>query len=207
MNYEYDVFVSFRRLGNIPSWVEDILVPELRARLGDWLPQEPRIALDTDVIETGDNWPIRLSNVHAKSKVFLMVLSANYFRSGWCSSEWRNAVDRQNLVAAANPEIERHPLVIPVRYNDLSESDIQSLPEPIQHEVRALQRVDFGTFTTLVNPRSDNDCGHEFRNAVVDLCENKLRHAIESAPPIDDDWPRLPIEPLRSDDPTWSAQL
>ena len=97
-NYEYDIFISYRRRGNIPSWVENVLKPELVGHLDALLDDHVRIALDVGILETGSDWPSALSDAHLKSKIFLVVLSANYFRSGWCASEWKNAVARESTM-------------------------------------------------------------------------------------------------------------
>jgi hypothetical protein len=57
MEYEFDIFVSYRRRGGIPTWVQSVLVPELKSHLDEYLDNEVRIAVDEDIIEAGDSWP------------------------------------------------------------------------------------------------------------------------------------------------------
>lgn len=205
MTYDYDIFVSYRRKGNIPDWVQSVLVPELKRRLDDYLETEVKIALDVDVIETGEPWPESLSEKYALSKTFVMVLSANYFKSGWCMSEWRNALKR--LAALKNANINHKPLVFPLRYNDFKEEDIDKLEDSLREEVRRFSRRDFREFTTLVNAQGDNDEALNFRSEVENLCESVLRHSIDQPPPLDPNWPKLPTDPLTSDDPRWRSIL
>ena len=103
-------------------------------------PESPGV--DQDLVETGDPWPERLSEAHARSKIFVVVLSANYFKSGWCTSEWRNAVDRFKSLKRVNAD--QLPLIFPLRYNDFKDEDVDKLPRPMSDEVRLLQiGIDF----------------------------------------------------------------
>ena len=198
-DYDYDVFISYRRRGNIPTWVENVLKPELANQLDTLLDNQVRIAVDVDILETGADWPNELSDAHLKSKIFLVVLSANYFRSGWCASEWKNALARESTTEQS--------LVYPIRYNDLHDDTLDKLPESLRDEIKRKLRDDFGQYTTLVNPQSDTNRALEFRDKVLQLCENVLTPAIENSPAFDNSWPTLPEVPWDGEDPRWRSRL
>ena len=58
MPYEYDVFLSYRRYGEWPQWVNTVFRP----LFDHWLGEEyPGVEFFIDYeIETGDSWPQRL---------------------------------------------------------------------------------------------------------------------------------------------------
>lgn len=87
-DYEYDVFLSYRRSPLVATWVHQFLKPLLKSWLAQSLPYEPTFFIDTDEIEVGDEWPERLQSALARSRVLLAVLSPDYFRSAWCIPEW-----------------------------------------------------------------------------------------------------------------------
>src|ERR1700685_3166730 len=85
-NYEYDIFVSYRRSDQEwVRWTRDNLVRALnsllRPRLGD-----VKIYIDQN-IEAGASWPAELALKHARSKLLVPVLSRDYFQSDWCRLE------------------------------------------------------------------------------------------------------------------------
>jgi len=82
-----------------------VLLPELQQHINAYLDHPVRIAIDENILETGDVWPNKLSNAFLNSKTVLAVLSANYFRSGWCASEWKNAVERELIVKKKRSQI------------------------------------------------------------------------------------------------------
>ncbi|GAA1288603.1 toll/interleukin-1 receptor domain-containing protein [Saccharothrix xinjiangensis] len=96
-DYEFDLFLSYRRSGNVQDWVWNHFRPVLHHCLADELDREPRIFLDVE-IDTGTRWPDRLEEALRGSRLLLPVLSPQYFRSAWCLAEWRSAADREALV-------------------------------------------------------------------------------------------------------------
>lgn len=96
-DYEFDLFLSYRRSGNVQDWVWNHFRPVLHHCLADELDREPRVFIDVE-IDTGTRWPDRLEEALRGSRLLLPVLSPQYFRSAWCLAEWRSAVDREALV-------------------------------------------------------------------------------------------------------------
>src|SRR4051812_9238611 len=72
--YEYEVFVSYRRNGNVRDWVRNHLHPLLVRCLEDELPGRPRVFLDVEQ-EIGGDWPSTLVTALSRSKLLLAVWS------------------------------------------------------------------------------------------------------------------------------------
>jgi TIR domain len=116
MDYEYDIFVSYRRTKMTGPWVQHHLVPCLEARFNEVSPRQARIAFDHE-IESGALWPAEIKRRLRMSGLLLAVWSAEYFQSPWCMAEWSSFREREkqlHLFDAARPQ----GLVYPIRYND-----------------------------------------------------------------------------------------
>jgi hypothetical protein len=92
-------------------------------------------------IKPGESWPDKLAEAHARSRLFVPLLSRDYFDSGWCRLEWSLMIYRQNLCKLHCPS-DPPVLIIPFVYDD---------GEHFPAEVQALQWV----------------CIHEYRNPFV----------------------------------------
>ncbi len=110
-DYSYDVFISYRRNGNVADWVQRHLVKVLSNCLTDELEREPTIFLDVRM-DTGTLWPTELMNGLQRSRVMVAVLSPQYFRSSWCLAEWETLARRE----AATGHIGR--LIFPLTFSD-----------------------------------------------------------------------------------------
>ena len=115
--YEYEVFVSYRRRDPVLSWMNNHFFPKLVHWLPQFWPSEmptPRVAKD-DQMETGVRWPDRLAQMHAGSRCMVAIVSPEYFRSAWCVSEWRAMQAREKLVGMATKQRTRG-LIFPVLF-------------------------------------------------------------------------------------------
>jgi hypothetical protein len=205
--YSHDVFLSYPRLGSIKRWVPDVLQPLLEEYLSDELGRAAKIYLDVKDEGPGARWPEDLSEAHLGSRVFVPVLSAPFFRSGWCMSEWSNAIKREEIVRTKKKAPPK--LIIPIRFNDTTEAHIAELGAKLSNQVRARIRADFGRFNTLVknNVMSEMSHAYEFRTELQTLCEKHLADAVRQAPPWDASWPRLPEKPISGQDPSWRPRI
>jgi hypothetical protein len=109
--YLYDVFLSYRRAGNVAGWVETHLTKVLSRCLQDELDYEPKIFVDKQ-IETGAFWPDELENALRRSRLMVAVLSPPYFTSKWCRAEWKSMELRENIVEMDSG------LIFPVVFSD-----------------------------------------------------------------------------------------
>lgn len=91
---EYDFFVSYARAdnkdGRITHFIE-ALSEERRKLFGDEKPFTP--FFDQSDIRTGDDWQHRIAGGLAASRLFLALISPNYFVSEWCRKEWMKWIE------------------------------------------------------------------------------------------------------------------
>lgn len=116
MDYDFDIFLSYRRSAMVGQWVRNHLLPCLEERLENVAPRPVRISCDSQM-EGGSNWPAELKQRLQHSALLLPVWSADYFRSRWCMAEWgsfRKREETLGLFSTQNPQ----GLVYPVRYAD-----------------------------------------------------------------------------------------
>jgi hypothetical protein len=205
--YLYDVFVSYPQRGGLPDWVAKVLKPLLEEKLDEaGIDEKPRIFVDTKSLQDGIDWPDDLSEAHARSRVIVPVLCAPYFRSGWCTSEWTNAFEREARERQRSGT--SLSLVLPLRYNDLSNDTISQLEdEAIREQVRKRTRRDVSEFSCLVNPKADIEAALKFRRDIEHFCEESLLPAIKKAPAWRPDWPRLPKKAILGSDPSWVTRM
>jgi hypothetical protein len=62
-SYQYDIFLSYRRLGRVHEWIEKIFLPEMHGLLQLEFAREPRIFWDDHALQEGD-MPIGLVPAH-----------------------------------------------------------------------------------------------------------------------------------------------
>lgn len=65
--YEYDLFLSYKRAGDLPAWVTNHFYPILLNALTDLLPSPPSIFLDTEQV-VGVSWPENLEHALQRSR-------------------------------------------------------------------------------------------------------------------------------------------
>lgn len=109
-NYEFDVFISYRREGNPHKWVRNHFFPRLKDCLADHLPDDPNVFID-EGMEVGTVWPDRLEEALTRTKILVPVFSPQYFRSRWCLAEWDSMVGRERVLG-------RRGLIYPVLFSD-----------------------------------------------------------------------------------------
>jgi hypothetical protein len=113
-NYTWDVFLSYTSgPGIVRDWVDNHFLPRLTSWLAQELPQEPRVFVDREGIQTGDYWRKVLLNELKHSKCLVAVWCLPYFRSEWCVAEWKTMLRR-----AKASRLEEHGLVYPVSFAD-----------------------------------------------------------------------------------------
>ena len=110
--YEFDVFISYRRDGNPHEWGRNHFFDRLRRCLADHLPWKPAVFVDEEM-EIGVDWPLRLQRALSRTRILVPILSAEYFQSRWCTSEWQSMVEREELLGPG-----LHRLIYPILYAD-----------------------------------------------------------------------------------------
>src|SRR5215475_4164150 len=117
MDYEYDVFLSYRRGPPVGEWVNNHFYPQLL----NWLPlelnRETKVYKDDQATLLGTHWPQALKRALHLSRCLLCVWSPDYFWHEWCVAEWRSMVAREKLLGYGtnnNPA----GLIVPVVFHD-----------------------------------------------------------------------------------------
>ena len=176
--YEYDVFISYRRVSPTNDWVHNHLYP----RLSEWLPTELppnhncKIFIDSS-IETGSAWPERLRLALRTSRCLVAVWSPQYFSSAWCLAEWQTLLERERMLGLRTEE-NPSGLIYPVVF-----SDGQHFPE----EANAIQQKDLRAFNIPWVVYRDTPRYVEFTEQIKTVAA-ELATMVQSAPPWAD-WP------------------
>lgn len=177
-NYLYDVFISYRRRSPVGDWVRNHFYP----LVSDWLPQvmpyNPKIFIDFDEIETGQDWPLRLQQALGGSKCLLAVWSADYFRSAWCVAEWKSMMQRESILGlrtADNPL----GLIYPVVFFD---------GEHFPEAARRLQQRDLSRWSNPYPSFKDTQDYLALTAEVKEVAAD-LWGIVKVVPPWQPDWP------------------
>jgi hypothetical protein len=170
MDYIYDVFISYRRQHQWTHWTREHLKGLLDTFLTQELGDPPRIFID-EQIEPGADWPIRLGDALARSRVLVGVFSRDYFNDKyWCIHEL-------DLMYARQQQFPDKCLIFPAIGHD---GDL--IPE----EIRRIQSCDLKEFRNpdlqRRTPRFE-----KFADAINALAPH-VADAIFSAPLFQDSW-------------------
>ena len=184
--YEYHVFVSYKRSGDVGEWVHNHFHPLLVRRLEALLDEDPRVFIDRE-IDIGADWPTRLSDALHKSCCLVSIWTPSYFRSKWCLAEWQTIAERERIEVASNVG-NRLSLTYPIVY-----SDGDSFPV----EAKSVQgRLDMHDFAYPFEQFRRSEKYMAFFDRMHDVAES-VAARINSVPAWNDNWPRLPraVEP------------
>jgi TIR domain len=169
MDYLYDVFISYRRHPEWTPWTREHIRNLLDAYLTPELSTRPDIFVD-EQIEPAADWPQRLGDSLARSRVLLPIFSGDYFSSDWCLHEL-------DLMHGRLIRFPGTKLIVPVIGHD---------GELIPIEIARLQPVSFIAFrNTDLQRRTPRY--EQFSDAVRNLAPH-VAAAIASVPPFDPVW-------------------
>lgn len=171
MDYEHDIFISYRREENWTSWTRDLFCWLLRSYLQQDLSRTPKIFVD-ERLEVGSDWVHELATHLARSRVVVAIFSGDYFASPWCLHELDLIIERQQATANAHSGI-----LIPLIAHD---GDLipTVVDRTLHRDVSPFRRVGFG----LQNPRFG-----DFSDLVHDVSKEIARRIL-AAPPFDEAW-------------------
>jgi hypothetical protein len=178
-DYQYDVFLSYCRKSPVLEWVQNHFEPRLKGLLGEALPYEPRVFVDTQEIEAGQQWPLLLQEALKHSRCLLAIWSPSYFRSRWCTAELESMMAREKLLNYRTPTLPDRRLVYPVVFADGEHFPAHA--KEMQH--RDLQEWNI---PDLAFAKSRKIVG--FHQKMKELT-TELAALVQQAPPWQDDWP------------------
>ena len=177
-DYEYDVFVSYRRHPPVSNWVRSYFYEQFHQWLTAARPEAPRVFIDENDIDTGDAWPERLRRALLRSSFLVCVWTPGYFSSQWCTAELRTMLAREQCLALRTEEDPRG-LVFPVKFND-----VQYFPE----YARAIQHLDFSTWNSTAPAFYNSPAFLAFEAATKALAET-IAERLDDRPAWKPDWP------------------
>jgi hypothetical protein len=174
-DYEYDVFISYRRAGNAQHWVEEHFAPTLEDCLATEMVNAPRLFFDQQ-LEIGTTWPPDLGAKLANSRMLLSLWSKNYLSSLWCTMELAHMLAREEecgLRSATNPS----GLVVIGVIND---------GEKMPADLGAIQKFEISNFFNT-RMRKDSEAAADLEAALRSHAPT-LAQIIENAPKFQPAW-------------------
>ncbi len=174
-DYEYDIFLSYRRLGDASLWIKDHLVPVLTNVLTLELGHDPAIYFDLRM-ETGATWPIELGRKLSRSRIMICLWSQNYLDSAWCRQELNQMWHREKLLQ----------LRTPAKPNGLVAMSIINDGETIPKDLQNIQTCEIAKF---YNPMMhQNSPKREYFYDEMMAHAEGLLQMIQDAPPYQKEW-------------------
>lgn len=175
MDYKYDIFISYRRLGDTRNWIETYFVPLLINHLSQELGRNPEIFVDSQ-IEVGDSWPNILGEAIASSKVIIPLWTKKYLESLWCSCEIGHMLEREKKFGYRS-SINPTGLIFTTVIND---------GETMPVQISTIQKIEMQEFFKLTLNK-DGQKHSEFEDKVKLLVE-KIAKSIDCVPAWQEDW-------------------
>ncbi|HMG15999.1 MAG TPA: TIR domain-containing protein [Saprospiraceae bacterium] len=175
MDYEFDIFISYRRGGLTRKWVTDIFIPLLNDIIFLELGKEPLFYLDTQ-LEVGVAWPLSLGKALSKSKVIIPLWSVTYMESNWCKCEISHMLEREVKTGFKTFENNKG-LVFPTIINDG-----ENLPISISFS----QKADVKNFYVPVMNMESKSAEDFYR--VLQPYGISIAKSIKNAPTWKEDW-------------------
>jgi hypothetical protein len=130
MDYQYDIFISYKRHPEFQKWLKLHFEPLLGFHVENELGRPPIIFRDELNTDAGSTWPLNIGQALGNSRVLVALWTKAYFHSEWCSRELATMMARERdegLRTANDPD----GLIVPVVLHDC-----EQLPpelEPIQY--------------------------------------------------------------------------
>jgi hypothetical protein len=175
--YQYDVFLSYSRAQQWPTWVERTFLPIVEHWLSAELGRDVRIFHDMRSISIGQHWPNELEYGLAASRIMITLWSRSYFRSDWCRRELGA------LMCRAEHQRSRGltgQIIFPIAIHDSTRADVPSAARDLQ-----LQKIQ-----QFADPfiHQDSPMREELSRNLRPLCQQAARQ-IAAVPDESYVWP------------------
>jgi hypothetical protein len=182
MDYEYDVFLSYRRFQLWPTWVNEKFLPLFCHWLGEELGKNVRVFFDTSTVETGKEWPLVLGKGLAQSCVLVALWSRTYFSSPWCRAELAHICAREKQ-CGFNTAHNVQRLILPAIIHD---------GQAIPHFIKGITAADL---QDCANVRTARESVTEERlSSLIRAWAPDVSKAIQAAPTFEESWVDLAVE-------------
>ncbi len=178
MDYEYDIFLSYKRHPESREWVVKHFQPLLEFHVGEELGWAPSVFRDDSNTEVGATWPVTIGQALGRSRVLVALWTKTYFHSEWCTRELSSMLAREQdegFRTAANAD----GLICPVVLHDC-----ERLPDELTPIQRWLLKECFN-----VRMNKESKLAEALAQAIKDQVAPGVAAAIKSAPPWKQAWP------------------
>ncbi len=180
MGYKYDVFLSYRRHGEWPLWVQDNFLPIFKT----WLSLElgyVRIFADVHP-ESSAKWPLELAEALASSKVLVPLFSKQYFHSHWCQMELAHMLAREAMFSFKTINKSQRLIFPATIYSGAK------LPSYVS-DLSSVQLQEFTNIRMAKDSPTAEQLSLRIRDWVPDI-----GFAIECAPSFEPNWPNIAVD-------------
>ncbi len=140
------------------------------------------IFFDTEEIETGDKWKVKIEECLKRSKCLVPILSPDYFHSAWCRSEWETFLAREKML-----DLQTGGLIIPAIYHD---------GEHFPEEAGRIQSADFTEYNSTMAFFWNSEDGYNFEKQKLQDFAKDIAAKIIRAPNFREDFPIVVVEPI-----------
>ncbi|WP_157879266.1 toll/interleukin-1 receptor domain-containing protein [Pararhodospirillum photometricum] len=176
-DYVYHAFISYKRGDLLHGWLRTHFYKELKSRLTDVMGEEAKIFVDYDV-EVGLVPSNALLECLYHSRCLVSICGDAYFRSPWCSVEWRTfeARDLSNGDINLSKDGKNYTLkrIFPIRWQDCIANPLVSGPNGrVCYDFREYRHSheSWSKHETYIDFQKDVDCLAERISALVDGIE------------------------------------
>lgn len=179
LEYEHDIFVSYRRSDDDwVRWTRDNFVRALWSLLRPGLGRV-RIYID-ESIESGADWPHHLAQHLSRSKIMVAVLSRDYFKSDWCRLELALMRKREELTSFRTP-VNPCGLIVPVVIDDGSRFPME------------VQKMQLEPLHRFANPfiRPDSPKQEALAETLRERVCPVIERALDKVPDFDPSWEQI----------------
>jgi hypothetical protein len=178
-DYDYDVFISYRKINRWPDWLDRTFRPLFEHFLMEELGYTPEVFVDRTGVPEGTTYPVHLARALAHSRILLPLCSRTYFASDWCKLEFGMMRAREDETGLRSPR-EPRGLIVPVIVHD--GDAIHGLLRPIQ-PFNIAEHISFTGFTGCVKAL-------RFEEAMKQIAF-RVAETIVIAPPFKPGWEEL----------------
>ena len=183
MDYEYDIFISYRRHAETRAWIEEHFKPLLELRVEQELNRKPDIYLDTR-LESGSTWPADLALALGSSRILIALWSGNYLASPWCALELSLMLGRERETGMRTVD-HPHGIVVPAFNHEGNK-----FPAELAHISYFEIQQSFNVRMARNSPRAEELDGILAAEAPA------IAHCIDGAPPWNGAWAGLAADAL-----------
>jgi hypothetical protein len=177
LDYQYDIFLSYKSDSLFTSWVKELFRPLLTRQLTEELGRPLGHFLDSENILSGQDWSQELRLALARSRCVVAVWHPFYFHSRWCRAECRVMLKRAKSNDHGTPS-RSAALVHAVKVHDG-----ESFPD----WAKSIQHQDFTRFAYTGPAFVRTKLYLELEKAMWRLAK-QIAAAIKNSPPWNSEW-------------------